>query len=1126
MSKKSTSYLVAGLLGLLLLLVATWTTAARAAAPPKQGVNTLAQPTQDTSVRAAATITGCDLIWQQVASRNTDGLASVLLDIDAIAGNDIWAVGNNQEGTHASFVIQHWDGTQWDFSGQDVAKGIPGELQAVAAVASDDVWAAGTLYYSGYTTGSNHVALLLHWDGTEWNTVQAPMPAGSSSSGILDIVAAAPDNIWAVGYVHVNRVPQALTLHWNGVEWSAVQVAGGQNTILNAVSVRAQDDVWAVGINYPGAQAITMHWDGVKWATVPVPGIGLSGSTLEGVIALAPDDAWAVGSLRTYSGSGGGSKAWMLHWDGQAWHDASPTQEVVYAGLSDVVALSPNNIWAAGSNSAYAPEGPVLMHWDGTGWTRVREPDFSDKNEGIWSLAVVSAREIWGAGWLTTVSTGQNETFVVRGMPGAACNLPTQTPLPAATPSSTPEAGPCAPTLQQLDSPNNLPLENIFYDVEPLAHDDVWAAGHAFSRYGMGGDRSRIERFDGSQWSVLYESPPTYSRTVIHAIEVLAPDDVWAAGVRVGDRGYPLMHWDGQTWSEHSYASWIAGDVLHALYAVSTNDIWAAGGRANKALTLHWDGTAWTEVPVPEIPGTLHSYNPLFGLSGTATDDVWAVGDMSREDVNNTWYTDVLIAHWDGDAWSVTGLPPVEGEDPKYARLTSVSALSRDDVWVAGLYDTHFGAVKPIIMHWDGLAWTSQAVPKPPYADMSLLSDVAALAEDDVWAAGTSNGGKSIQDEQAYAVHWDGAEWELLPTHRPQNEQSNLNSIAAVRGVPGEIWMVGDRDTATAPETLALRFSRSCEAATATPTASPSPSPTHTSTATRTPTITATAMSTSTATPEDTTTATASANGTTGTPTAPTNTATPVVTPLVEQSTGTPTTPTATATTAATHAATATTTVCGLQFADLPPGSTFQPFALCLACKGILSGYDCGGQGEPCNEQNSPYFRPGKLVTRGQVAKIVANALGLAGEPGEQLFEDVPPGSTFYSYVNRLASLGVMGGYPCGTAGEPCHEGNLPYFRPDANATRGQIAKIVSNAAGYAEEHTGQTFEDVPGTHTFYLPVERLASRAAMSGYDCNGPGEPCGPANLPYFRPNDSAIRGHVAKIVANTFFEECAAP
>ncbi|HST05332.1 MAG TPA: S-layer homology domain-containing protein, partial [Chloroflexia bacterium] len=65
--------------------------------------------------------------------------------------------------------------------------------------------------------------------------------------------------------------------------------------------------------------------------------------------------------------------------------------------------------------------------------------------------------------------------------------------------------------------------------------------------------------------------------------------------------------------------------------------------------------------------------------------------------------------------------------------------------------------------------------------------------------------------------------------------------------------------------------------------------------------------------------------------------------------------------------------------------------------------------------------------------------------PGPQDFEDVQPGSTFYTYTQQLANLGVMSGYPCGNP-EPCvPPDNLPYFRPNNNATRGQTSKIVSN---------------------------------------------------------------------------------
>jgi hypothetical protein len=135
------------------------------------------------------------------------------------------------------------------------------------------------------------------------------------------------------------------------------------------------------------------------------------------------------------------------------------------------------------------------------------------------------------------------------------------------------------------------------------------------------------------------------------------------------------------------------------------------------------------------------------------------------------------------------------------------------------------------------------------------------------------------------------------------------------------------------------------------------------------------------------------------------------------------------------------------QFEDVPTGSTFFDFIGRLANRAIVAGYPCGSPGEPCVPPgNLPYFRANANVTRGQISKIVSEAAGYSDEPGDQQFEDVVPGSTFYDWIWRLADRAIMSGYPCGGVGEPCvPPDNLPYFRPGANATRGQASKIVSN---------------------------------------------------------------------------------
>jgi hypothetical protein len=53
--------------------------------------------------------------------------------------------------------------------------------------------------------------------------------------------------------------------------------------------------------------------------------------------------------------------------------------------------------------------------------------------------------------------------------------------------------------------------------------------------------------------------------------------------------------------------------------------------------------------------------------------------------------------------------------------------------------------------------------------------------------------------------------------------------------------------------------------------------------------------------------------------------------------------------------------------------NVFYQFVERLTSRGVLSGYPCGGQGEPCGPGNRPYFRPHVDATRGQTSKIVAN---------------------------------------------------------------------------------------------------------------------------------------------------------
>src|SRR5205823_13057673 len=128
------------------------------------------------------------------------------------------------------------------------------------------------------------------------------------------------------------------------------------------------------------------------------------------------------------------------------------------------------------------------------------------------------------------------------------------------------------------------------------------------------------------------------------------------------------------------------GNQLEAV-AGSGNDLWAVGyygpiGNVAQTLAMHWNGSAWSIVPTPNV-GT--QTNELFGVSGSGN-DVWAVGIYWTVDGGyNVQRT--LTLHWDGSAWSVVPSP-----NPGFwADLLLAVRGSGNDVWAVGSYSGRRG---------------------------------------------------------------------------------------------------------------------------------------------------------------------------------------------------------------------------------------------------------------------------------------------------------------------------------------------------------------------------------------------------------------------------------------------------
>ncbi len=193
----------------------------------------------------------------------------------------------------------------------------------------------------------------------------------------------------------------------------------------------------------------------------------------------------------------------------------------------------------------------------------------------------------------------------------------------------------------------------------------------------------------------------------------------------------------------------------------------------------------------------------------------------------------------------------------------------------------------------------------------------------------------------------------------------------------------------------------------------------------------------------------------------------------------------------------------GQRFTDVCPGDWYYPYVMDLTNIGAVSGYADGT------------FRPGNTLTRGQAVKVIVLAMGLNGPvPPTPTFTDVPTTQAFFPWVEVAVANRVVNGYACGGPGEPCDSQRRPYFRPGANVSRGQLAKMVVLARRWTTyQPPVPTFNDVPPDNVFYGYIERVAAYNIIGGYVCGGSGEPC-PGR--YFRPGGTATRAQAAKIIS----------
>ena len=213
--------------------------------------------------------------------------------------------------------------------------------------------------------------------------------------------------------------------------------------------------------------------------------------------------------------------------------------------------------------------------------------------------------------------------------------------------------------------------------------------------------RPYAEHWNGGGWSATSVAlgkvfPSGEQAAQLNGVTEVAPGDGWAVGTVSNPSSLAsrtlAYHWDGTAWTRSptpNPAGPALTNELNAVAARAANDVWAVGGDGSypaKSLVLHWTGSSWGQVSVPNI-GSLNAVTVAPGR-------VWTAGGNQVEQFN-------------GATWAKLPLPPVGSQDSVV--LTGL-AHNAAGLWAVGILDFSCGegqvCTASYAALWNGTTWT------------------------------------------------------------------------------------------------------------------------------------------------------------------------------------------------------------------------------------------------------------------------------------------------------------------------------------------------------------------------------------------------------------------------------------
>lgn len=223
---------------------------------------------------------------------------------------------------------------------------------------------------------------------------------------------------------------------------------------------------------------------------------------------------------------------------------ASPVTQT----LNSVHCRNNDDCWAVGNAITSGPavqRGELILHWDGTNWTRVG-PLAAVPNVNLNSVFCLPDLECWAVG---AVSSGE---LILRNASGI-----TWTRLTAS--GTLPDT----------------PLNSVFC----LTVSDCWSVGNPSS-----GEVTL--HWDGTSWSRI--GPSAAPDVALNSVFCLTVSDCWSVGNTSG--GEVTIRWNGRSWGRVGPSALAPNVVLNDVFCLTTADCFASGA---SGVILRFDGVNW-----------------------------------------------------------------------------------------------------------------------------------------------------------------------------------------------------------------------------------------------------------------------------------------------------------------------------------------------------------------------------------------------------------------------------------------------------------------------------------------------------------------------------------------------------